>query len=236
MIYCFDIDGTICSSVFDGDYTKAEPFKDVVESINELYESGNKIIIMSARGSVRKIDFEKMTRNQLAQWGLKYHSLLMNIKPNADIFVDDKAMNIEDYRLSLARTVGFVAGNFDVIHPGYVSMFREAKKVCNYLVVGLNEDPSKYNKSKLKPVLNIEDREALLDCIKHVDEVFKYRTEDELYQYLQDSKVDVRFLGDDYRDSKFTGSELDIPICYLNRDHGWSTTKFKKMIKESFNK
>ena len=96
MIFCFDIDETICSKTIN-DYNEAKPFEEVIRSINRLYDDGHEIIMMTARGSVSKIDYTELTVQQLKKWGLKYHRLLMNIKPNADIFVDDKALNIEDY-------------------------------------------------------------------------------------------------------------------------------------------
>ena len=125
---------------------------------------------------------------------------------------------------------GVIAGNFDVIHPGYIEMFNECKQRCNYLVVFLHEDPSIERPEKLKPILKWSDRYKILDSLKQVDFIFLYKTEAELYEALQKGNFDVRFLGDDYIGKSFTGDDLNIPIEYLNRDHGWSTTKFKKLI------
>lgn len=129
---------------------------------------------------------------------------------------------------------GVIAGNFDVIHPGYIHMFRECKKHCDNLTVLLHVDPSVERPEKLKPVLPIEDRIDILDAIKYVDSIDLYHTEEQLYNYLANNKVlgwvDIRFLGDDYKDKSFTGDDLDIPIHYISRDHGWSTTKFKQKI------
>lgn len=102
MIYCFDIDGTICSAVEKSDYLSAKPFEDVIHKINELHDEGNKIILMTARGSVSKKDWTEETVKQLASWKLKYHELIMNKKPNADVFIDDKAVNAVEWRKSLA--------------------------------------------------------------------------------------------------------------------------------------
>ena len=125
---------------------------------------------------------------------------------------------------------GVIAGNFDVIHPGYIEMFNECKQRCNYLVVCLHEDPSIERPEKLKPILKWSDRYKILESLKQVDFIFLYKTEAELYEALQKGNFDVRFLGDDYIGKSFTGDDLNIPIEYLNRDHGWSTTKFKKLI------
>jgi len=99
MIYCFDIDGTICTSVKNSNYPAAEPFPDVVEAINKLYDSGHTIKMMTARGCVSKKDWSEFTKEQLDGWGIKYHELIMNKKPHAHIFVDDKAMNVAAFRL-----------------------------------------------------------------------------------------------------------------------------------------
>jgi histidinol phosphatase-like enzyme len=100
MIYCFDIDGTICSSVKNSDYASAIPYEDVIKKINYLYDKGNKIIFMTARGSVSKKDWTEFTERQLSSWGVKYHELITNKKPHADFFIDDKAINVEDWRRS----------------------------------------------------------------------------------------------------------------------------------------
>jgi uncharacterized HAD superfamily protein len=101
MIYCFDIDGTICSSVEKSDYLNAKPFEDVIQKINELYDEGHKIIFMTARGSVSKKDWTEETIAQLSRWGVKYHELIVNKKPHADFFIDDKAINANDWRRNI---------------------------------------------------------------------------------------------------------------------------------------
>tara|TARA_R110000787_G_scaffold271464_1_gene378672 strand:- start:540 stop:956 length:417 start_codon:yes stop_codon:yes gene_type:complete len=137
-------------------------------------------------------------------------------------------MNQED------RITGFVAGAFDVIHPGYISLFNDAREHCNYLVVGLHEDPSfEKSETKLKPVLTTEERKEILLSLRQVNAVIVYKTEKDLYNILKHIEIDVRFLGSDYEDRPITGKELDIPIHFINREHAWSTTKFKKLISES---
>ena len=125
--------------------------------------------------------------------------------------------------------IGVIAGNFDVIHPGYIKMFNECKEHCDYLVVLLHEDPSIERPEKCKPILSVEERREILFALD-IPTVISYNTEKELYFMLKDGNYDIRFLGDDYIDKTFTGDDLNIPIHYLNRDHGWSTTKFKKLI------
>ena len=95
-VYCFDIDGTICSDT-DGDYEQAIPFKEVIEKINRLYDIGHKIIFYTGRGSTTGIDWFDLTKKQLKDWKVKYHELIMG-KPAADIYVDDKAINTVDWK------------------------------------------------------------------------------------------------------------------------------------------
>jgi|TARA_R100000081_G_scaffold75724_1_gene42153 glycerol-3-phosphate cytidylyltransferase len=133
-------------------------------------------------------------------------------------------------------TKGIIAGNFDVIHPGYIEMFKEMNKYCTVLIVLLHTDPSIERPHKLKPILSSDERKEILLSLKYVDDVIRYTYEEQLYDLLKVGEFDIRFLGDDYRNKPFTGDDLKIPIHYLNRDHGWSTTKFKKLISESYEK
>jgi glycerol-3-phosphate cytidylyltransferase len=127
---------------------------------------------------------------------------------------------------------GVVAGNFDVIHPGYVRMFNECKKHCDYFVVLLHDDPSIERPEKMKPILTVDERREILFALD-IPAVIAYNTESELYHMIKYGNYDVRFLGDDYIDKSFTGDDLPIQIQYINRDHGWSTTKYKQLIAES---
>ena len=128
---------------------------------------------------------------------------------------------------------GVIAGNFDVIHPGYVKMFKEMSNQCDVLIVLLHTDPSIERPNKLKPILSSKDRKEMLECFSMVKDVIRYTYEEQLYDLLKNGEFDIRFLGDDYIDKPFTGDDLNIPIYYLNRDHGWSTTKFKELISKS---
>jgi len=128
---------------------------------------------------------------------------------------------------------GVIAGAFDIIHPGYIKMFKEAKQHCDSLIILLHTDPTIERPEKLKAILNVEDRKEILESIKYVDDVISYTFESQLYDLLKMGEFDIRFLGDDYKDEPFTGDNLRILIHYLNRDHGWSSTKFKKLIAQS---
>jgi len=133
----------------------------------------------------------------------------------------------------MTSKIGVIAGNFDVIHPGYIHMFDECKSYCDTLLLLLHDDPSIERPEKIKPILSLNERTMVLNSLKQIDSIITYKTESDLYKILMDKKIDVRFLGDDYRDKSFTGDDLNIPIHYLDRSHGWSTTKFKKLIVET---
>ena len=128
---------------------------------------------------------------------------------------------------------GVICGNFDVMHPGYIKMFKECAANCDCLVVMLHTDPSIERPHKLKPILDDEDRKEMLLELKSVCDVLKYTYEEQLYDLLKMGEFDVRFLGDDYKGKPFTGDDLKIPVYYLDRSHGWSTTKFKKLISKT---
>lgn len=92
MIYCFDLDGTLCTNT-NGNYSFAKPFKKRIREVNKLYNDGNTIIIDTARGSTTKIDWLSLTEKQLKEWGVLYHSLRVGVKLHADIFIDDKGIS-----------------------------------------------------------------------------------------------------------------------------------------------
>jgi|TARA_B100001540_G_scaffold201836_1_gene177742 glycerol-3-phosphate cytidylyltransferase len=133
----------------------------------------------------------------------------------------------------MTSKIGVIAGNFDVIHPGYIHMFNECKNNCDTLLLLLHEDPSIERPEKIKPTLSLDERKMILSSLEQIDRIVSYRTESDLYKILIKEKIDIRFLGDDYKDKSFTGDDLDISIYYLDRSHGWSTTKFKKLISET---
>lgn len=132
---------------------------------------------------------------------------------------------------------GFIAGNFDVLHPGYIQMFKECRQQCDHFTVLLHIDPSFERSQKLKPILSVAERREMLLSLRQIDDVIPYLTETDLLGIMQQSDFNIRFLGDDYQHRvDYTGYGLPFEIYFLNRDHGWSTTKFKEMIAASLNK
>tara|TARA_B100001063_G_scaffold246584_1_gene286430 strand:+ start:1408 stop:1704 length:297 start_codon:yes stop_codon:yes gene_type:complete len=96
MIYIVDIDGTICNTK-DGKYAESKPMFDRIEKINKLYDEGHTIKYMTARGAVTKMDWRELTETQLKEWGCKYHELDVGNKPHFDLWIDDKAINSEEF-------------------------------------------------------------------------------------------------------------------------------------------
>ena len=126
---------------------------------------------------------------------------------------------------------GIIAGNFDVIHPGYIEMFNEMKKHVNEIHVLLHNDPSLDRPEKIKPLLSLAERKMTLMALKGITEVSPYNSEEELLKLISVINPEIRFLGEDYINrTDYTGFGLPPKIIFLKRDHGWSTTKFKNLI------
>tara|TARA_Y100000004_G_scaffold58191_1_gene64820 strand:- start:18 stop:467 length:450 start_codon:yes stop_codon:yes gene_type:complete len=135
---------------------------------------------------------------------------------------------MKEYKKEL---IGFTAGNFDLLHPGYINCFKDAKRYCDKFLVFLHVDPSESRWNKYKPVIPVYDRYKALMAIRYIDEVYTYQTEEELYELIKFWKPDIRILGEDYIGrTDFTGYDLPPKIIYTTRSHGWSTTKLKDLI------
>jgi glycerol-3-phosphate cytidylyltransferase len=136
--------------------------------------------------------------------------------------------------------IGFTASAFDLLHAGHTLMLEEAKAQCDYLIVGLQTDPSQDRASKSKPAQTIVERYLQLRACKYVDEIIPYSTEQDLEDLLAGMHIDVRILGIEYRDKDFTGHDIckkrDIEIFFNERDHRFSSSGLRKHIAESFKK
>lgn len=231
MIYCFDVDNTLCTT--DGNnYGDSVPDKEMIGLVNRLYDEGNYIKIFTARGAVSGVDHTTLTDKQLRGWGLKFHELIMNKKPHFDLLVDDKCINVNKWKSDNAlKKRGFLCGAFDLIHPGYARMWKDAKSVCDYLIVGLQTDPTIDRPTKEAPVHSIEERKSILESIKYIDEIVVYETEKDLYELLKRTSPDIRILGSDYRNADYNGCDLGIPVYFHERDHNWSATNLRNKIR-----
>ena len=132
---------------------------------------------------------------------------------------------------------GITFGSFDLFHAGHVFMLEEAKTVCDYLIVGLQSDPTiDRPTTKNRPVQSIVERQVQLRGCRYVDEIILYNTEEELLDILKTVRWDIRIIGQDYSGRNFTGSALcsieDGTLYYNKREHGFSSTSLRKRIIE----
>ena len=109
-------------------------------------------------------------------------------------------------------------------------MLKDAKSQCDYLIIGLQTDPTIDRPEKNKPIQSFEERYIQLKAIKYIDEIIKYETEEDLYKLLKDLNPDIRILGSDYKGKKFTGDDLNIKLYFHNRNHNFSSTNLRKKI------
>lgn len=130
--------------------------------------------------------------------------------------------------------IGFTASTFDLLHAGHISMLREAKEQCDYLICGLQIDPSVDRPNKNSPIQTIVERQVQLSAVKYVDEIIIYRTEQDLEDILEMFHIDIRILGDEYRDQDFTGKDIckkrGIQLYFNKRDHRFSTTALRNQV------
>lgn len=131
--------------------------------------------------------------------------------------------------------IGITAGAFDLFHAGHVLMLKDASNQCDYLIVALQTDPTIDRKEKNKPIQTMYERFIQLDACKYVDEVIPYETEDDLYTLIMNNDIDVRIIGNEYRNEDFTAREVGIDVYYNARNHRWSTTELReRILDESF--
>jgi glycerol-3-phosphate cytidylyltransferase len=128
--------------------------------------------------------------------------------------------------------IGFTCGAFDLLHAGHIVMLEEAKSNCDYLIVGLQTDPSIDREEKNKPIQSVYERYVQLNAVRYVDKIIPYDTEQSLLDLLQSQNIDIRFVGEEYRDSKLTGRDL-VELYYTNRRHSFSSTNLRKIIKST---
>ena len=144
---------------------------------------------------------------------------------------------IKELQIS-GKKIGFTASSFDLLHAGHYIMLEDSRKQCDYLVVGLQSDPTldlKYimktgGKQKNKPIQTLKERHEQLKGCKYIDFIIKYNNEDELYNLIKDLKPDVRILGSDWKNKNYTGYDLDIKIYWHNRNHDYSTSNLRKRV------
>lgn len=132
---------------------------------------------------------------------------------------------------------GFTCSCFDLFHAGHIMMLKEAKSKCDYLIVGLQTDPTIDRPEKNKPIQSVVERFIQLDSCKYVDEVVVYATEKDLLDILYTYPINIRVVGDEYKDKEFTGKNLEhIEMYYNTRRHSFSTTELRKRVIDRYEK
>lgn len=137
--------------------------------------------------------------------------------------------------------VGITFSAFDLLHAGHIGMLREAAENCDYLIVGLQTDPTiDRPDTKNKPVQTLVERYAQLNALKFIDEIVPYETEQDLLDILELFQINVRFLGEEYKEGEFSGKDIcrkrGIQLHFNKRDHRFSTSDLRKRVAESENK
>jgi D-beta-D-heptose 7-phosphate kinase/D-beta-D-heptose 1-phosphate adenosyltransferase len=222
--YCFDIDDTLLK--YHGDYKLATPITERINRVNQLYDEGHKIILMTARGMSSGNDYSDLTKMQLLAFGIKYHELVMNKKPNADIFIDDKGLNVSDWDKQ-SNSVIWLNGCFDILHRGHIELFKYASSMGCRVVVGLDSDERiKIAKGKNRPINVLNDRIEILSSLKWIHEVVSFNSDEELCTWLKYYRPKYRVLGGDYKEcqNKIVGVEHSGQIIFFDRVEQYSTS------------
>lgn len=131
--------------------------------------------------------------------------------------------------------IGFTCSTFDLLHAGHITMLKEAKNKCDYLICGLQTDPTiDRPNSKNKPIQTLVERWIQLEAVKYVDEIVVYQTEKDLEDLFLTLNMDVRIVGEEYRNTNFTGKDIceqrGIELYYNKREHSFSTTELRERI------
>ena len=132
------------------------------------------------------------------------------------------------------RTVGITCSTFDLLHAGHIIMLEECKKYCDYLICALQVDPTIDRKEKNAPIQSLVERYIQLDAVEYVDKIIPYNTEEELETIFASLDLDVRVIGEEYKDKDFTGKRIcekrGIKLIYNKRDHDFSTSSLRKRV------
>ena len=138
----------------------------------------------------------------------------------------------------MGKPVGFTCSTFDLLHAGHILMLAECKQVCDYLIVGVQSDPTIDRPHvKNKPVQSIVERYVQLSAVKFVDEIIVYNTEKDLEDMLMFLPINVRIIGEEYKDKDFTGKQIcedrGIKIWYNSRSHRFSSSELRQRTYQS---
>ena len=131
--------------------------------------------------------------------------------------------------------IGITCSSFDLLHAGHVKMLEEAKQHCDFLICALQTDPTIDRPEKNKPKQSIVERYIQVDACKYVDQIVPYTTEKDLEDIFLSFRLDVRIIGEEYKDKHFTAKDIckdrGIEIIYNSRAHDWSSSELRNRIK-----
>ena len=135
------------------------------------------------------------------------------------------------------KRIGFTCSTFDLLHAGHIMMLEEAKKQCEFLIVGLQTDPTiDRSDTKNKPVQGVFERWAQLKACRFVDQIIPYSSEKELRDILLSFPIAVRILGEEYKDKEFTGHDIPMEFYFNQRRHSFSTTELRQRVVDAESK
>jgi len=189
---------------------------------------------MTARGKSSGKDYTELTKKQMDQFGIKHDELIMNQKPDADVFIDDKGMNVSDWDRS-AESVVWLNGCFDILHRGHIEMFKYAANLGCRLVVGTDTDERvRRLKGNSRPINKLEDRIEMLHSLKWIDEVVSFDSDEELCFWLMHYQPKYRVLGGDYKHQidSIVGLEHSGELKFFDRHLHYSTSEIVDVLRD----
>jgi glycerol-3-phosphate cytidylyltransferase len=138
----------------------------------------------------------------------------------------------------MGKPVGFTCSTFDLLHAGHILMLAECKQICDYLIVGVQSDPTVDRPgTKNKPVQSIVERYVQLSAVKFVDQIIVYNTEKDLEDMLMFLPITVRIIGEEYKDKDFTGKQIcedrGVKVWYNSRNHRFSSSELRQRTYQS---
>jgi rfaE bifunctional protein nucleotidyltransferase chain/domain len=226
MKYAFDIDNTLVHTV-GNDYENSMPIQHRIDQVNRLFDEGHTIYLFTARGMASGNDYQEFTKQQMQKFGIKYHRLIMG-KPDVDVFVDDKAISVQEWDKCKGGVV-WTNGCYDVLHIGHIRLFQHCRKLAEehdcMFVVGIDSDRRvKELKGNSRPINSESHRLEFLLSVKGIDRVYIYDTADELENIVRALTPRIMVVGDEYRGKNIIGSKYAGVIDYFSKIVGHSTT------------